>query len=71
MIWWMVANDSLSKLREFSADRDWEQFHAPKNLVMALSGEVGELTEVFQWLTPDESDEIMHEPSLRLSRVIM
>ena len=42
-------------MRQFSADRDWEQFHTPKNLAMALSGEVGELVEIFQWLTPEES----------------
>lgn len=44
-----------NKLREFSGERDWDQFHTPKNLVMALSGEVGELTEIFQWLSPEES----------------
>ena len=43
------------KLRAFAAERDWDQFHTPKNLVMALSGEVGELTEIFQWLSPEES----------------
>lgn len=42
-------------LRRFSADREWEQFHTPKNLAMALSGEAGELSEIFQWLTPEES----------------
>ncbi len=42
-------------MRQFSADRDWDQFHTPKNLAMALSGEVGELIEIFQWLTPEES----------------
>jgi len=47
------------QLREFAAARDWEQFHSPKNLVMALGGEVGELTEIFQWLTPDESAAVM------------
>lgn len=41
--------------RQFVAERDWEQFHNPKNLVMALAGEVGELTEIFQWLTHEES----------------
>jgi dCTP diphosphatase len=45
--------------REFIAERDWEQFHSPKNLVMALTGEVGELTEIFQWLTPAESGAVM------------
>ncbi len=44
-----------SELKIFAKERDWEQFHSPKNLVMALSGEVGELTEHFQWLTEKES----------------
>ena len=43
------------KLAEFAKERDWEQFHTPKNLTMALSGEVGELTEIFQWLTDEQS----------------
>ena len=51
----------LSKLEqalaEFSRERDWDQFHTPKNLVMALTGEVGELNEIFQWLTDAESRE--------------
>ena len=38
-----------SKLREFSKERDWEQYHTPKNLSMALSVEVAELVEIFQW----------------------
>lgn len=42
-------------LTEFAQDRDWEQFHTPKNLVMALNGEIGELAEIFQWLTPEQS----------------
>ena len=37
------------KLREFSKERDWEQYHSPKNLAMALSVEVAELVEIFQW----------------------
>jgi len=45
-----------SDLRKFAQERDWEQFHSPKNLVMALSGEVGELSEIFQWLTEDQSN---------------
>ncbi len=51
--------DSLLALRDqlrvFAAERAWEQFHTPKNLVMALSVEVAELTEHFQWLTPEAS----------------
>jgi len=50
-------------LREFAAERDWEPFHTPKNLAMALSGEAGELTEIFQWLTPAESSAVMTDPA--------
>lgn len=50
-------------VREFVRARDWEKFHTPKNLVMALAGEVGELSELFQWLTPEESALIMKTPS--------
>jgi NTP pyrophosphatase (non-canonical NTP hydrolase) len=42
-------------LARFARERDWEQFHAPKNLVMALTAEVGELNELFQWLSEDAS----------------
>ena len=56
-----MANDSLTleelaaRLAEFAAERDWDQFHSPKNLSMALAGEVGELIEHFQWLTEAQS----------------
>ena len=43
------------RLRKFAKDRDWDQFHSPKNLTMALSVEVAELAEHFQWLTEDQS----------------
>ena len=50
---------SLEALRrrvaEFAAARDWEQFHTPKNLAMALIAEAAELVEHFQWLTPEQS----------------
>jgi dCTP diphosphatase len=48
-----------AQLRAFTRERDWEQFHTPKNLAMALAGEVGELLEIFQWLTPAEADSVM------------
>ena len=44
-----------ARLAQFAADRDWDQFHNPKNLAMALAGETGELVEHFQWLTFDEA----------------
>jgi NTP pyrophosphatase (non-canonical NTP hydrolase) len=50
------------RLRDFAAARDWEQFHTPKNLVMALAGEAGELLAEFQWLTPEEAAGIMADP---------
>lgn len=54
--------DSVKKrLRKFAEDRDWGQFHSPKNLSMALVGEVGELVEEFQWLTEDESRRLSAE----------
>jgi NTP pyrophosphatase (non-canonical NTP hydrolase) len=44
-----------ARLAEFARERDWDQFHAPKNLAMALAGEVGELLEHFQWLSEQQS----------------
>lgn len=48
-------------LRQFALARDWDQFHSPKNLSMALSGEVGELLELFQWLTEEQSKNLTPE----------
>ncbi|MFH1282885.1 MAG: nucleotide pyrophosphohydrolase [bacterium] len=45
----------IKKLREFAKERDWDQFHSPKNLSMALSVEVAEVVEHFQWLTEEQS----------------
>lgn len=42
-------------LRDFAAERDWRQFHTPKNLAMAMIVEAAELVEHFQWLTPEQS----------------
>lgn len=47
--------DLQQALRQFAAEREWERFHSPKNLAMALAGEAGELLEHFQWLTEAES----------------
>lgn len=46
-----------ARLRAFAAARDWEQFHTPKNLAMALIVEAAELVEQYQWLTPEQSAE--------------
>ena len=52
----MDSLDDLNRrLKAFAQERDWEQFHNPKNLVMALAGECGELLEHFQWLSEAQS----------------
>ena len=45
-------------MRQFSEDRDWTKFHDPKSLILALVGEVGELSELFQWLPADTSQQV-------------
>ena len=47
--------DLKQQLRKFAKDRDWEQFHSPKNLSMAVCVEVSEIVEIFQWMTEEES----------------
>lgn len=54
----MTIDELQDLVTEFSQRRDWERFHTPKNLVMALTGEVGELAEIFQWLTPEQSQAV-------------
>lgn len=48
-------------LRSFAEEREWDQFHSPKNLAMALAGEAGELVEHFQWLTEAQSSQLPPE----------
>ncbi|MEE2802818.1 MAG: nucleotide pyrophosphohydrolase [Pseudomonadota bacterium] len=48
-------SDLTATVNEFVAERDWQQFHSPKNLAMALIVEAAELVEHFQWLTANES----------------
>lgn len=61
----LTSLDSLrERVRDFALARAWDRFHTPKNLVMALSVEVAELQEPFQWLTPEQSqalDPTQHE----------
>ena len=47
--------DLIQQIREFNKERDWDQFHSPKNLAMALNVEVAEIAEHFQWLKEEES----------------
>jgi NTP pyrophosphatase (non-canonical NTP hydrolase) len=48
-------NHLIEELRLFAKERDWEQFHSPKNISMALVVEASEILEIFQWLTSEES----------------
>jgi len=64
-----------ARLRAFVAERDWDQFHTPKNLAMALVAEAGELVEHFQWLTPEQSSnlpaEVRAEVELEIADVLL
>lgn len=51
-------DDIKTRLQAFAKDRDWDKYHSPKNLSMALSVEVAELVEHFQWLTEEQSQEL-------------
>ncbi|MFD4582273.1 nucleotide pyrophosphohydrolase [Streptomyces sp. NPDC058434] len=50
------------RLAEFAAARNWQPYHTPKNLAVALTVEAAELVEIFQWLTPEESARVMDDP---------
>ena len=60
------AETTVSQLRQivdrFVAERDWHQFHTPKNLAMSLAIEAAELMEHFQWLTPQQSWQVADQP---------
>jgi len=74
-----LAIDALTELRDdlrrFAAEREWDRFHTPKNLAMALSGEAGELIEHFQWLTAEESASlpapVREEVALEMADVLL
>jgi dCTP diphosphatase len=51
-----------AEIKKFADARDWEQFHTPKNLSMAVAGEAGELVAEFQWLTAEQSSRLNMSP---------
>ncbi|GII23656.1 nucleotide pyrophosphohydrolase [Planosporangium mesophilum] len=55
------VEELTQRLRTFADERNWGQFHTPKNLVMAAAGEMGELVAEFQWLTPEQSAAVMDD----------
>jgi NTP pyrophosphatase (non-canonical NTP hydrolase) len=70
-----TLEDVREALRLFVAERDWDQFHNPKNLVMALVAEAGELVEHFQWLAPEQAEcpapEVLQEVELEVADVLL
>lgn len=54
-----------SRVLAFVEERDWQQFHTPKNLSMALAAETGELMEHFLWSTPEQSHAVANDPARR------
>ncbi len=75
----MDRDDSLRKLSEalaeFVEERDWAQFHNPKNLAMALAAEAGELLEHFQWLSQDQAESLdatqRREVAMEMADILM
>lgn len=61
----MTINNLLQELRTFSKERNWDQFHSPKNLSMALAVEASELLEIYQWQSEEESHKLHLEPKKR------
>lgn len=68
-------DDIRERLAAFARDRDWDQFHSPKNLAMAVAAEAAELLEHFQWLTEAQSRELppatREEVALELADVLL
>jgi dCTP diphosphatase len=60
-----TISELKTRVLAFAQERDWEQFHSPKNLSMALAAESGELMEHFLWSTPEQSRVVAAEPTKR------
>ena len=56
----------VQELRAFTAEREWERFHDPKNLAMAISSEAGELLAEYRWISNGEADEYSRAPESRM-----
>ena len=65
-----LLKELMINIRAFAQRRDWDQFHSPKNLAMALSVEVAEVVEHFQWLTPEESNSLSSDKIERIKEEI-
>jgi dCTP diphosphatase len=61
----VIPDDLRDELRAFVAERDWAQFHDPKNLAMLLGSEVGELLAEYRWVRSQDADEVSRQPAAR------
>jgi NTP pyrophosphatase (non-canonical NTP hydrolase) len=70
-----TLNDLRERLRRFAAERDWEQFHTPKNLALSVAIEAAEIMEHFQWLTAAQSANLdkaaRHDVALEIADVLL
>ncbi|WP_246038691.1 nucleotide pyrophosphohydrolase [Chitiniphilus eburneus] len=66
--WSLIVDlpELTAEIRAFAEARDWLPYHSPKNLVMAMSVEMAELLEHFQWLTPEQATAMAHDPVRRV-----
>ena len=58
----MDLNELKEDVKKFNLERDWDQFHHPKDIVVALMSEVGELAELYRWLKPEEQAQLHNDP---------
>lgn len=58
----MNIEDLQKRLRQFALERNWQPYQTPKNLAMAMVVEAAELVEIFQWLTPEQSQQLQADP---------
>jgi NTP pyrophosphatase (non-canonical NTP hydrolase) len=68
----LLTEELRDRLRKFAAERDWQQFHTPKNLTAAIAGEAGELAAVLQWAAPDaDLDPYLHSLEEEIADVLI
>ncbi|MCH1495514.1 MAG: nucleotide pyrophosphohydrolase [Rubripirellula sp.] len=60
-----TVNHLKDRVKEFISDRDWGQFHDPKNVSMALASEVGELLDLFRWVRSEDSFQVLEDDETR------
>ncbi len=70
MLGGITMDELIKMIKAFDVARDWEQFHSPKNLAMALSVEVAELVEIFQWISEEESTQLSKDKRAKLAEEI-